>query len=150
MYHDERLPNIRITVLFSGKEESMCIDIDINSAGEINLNQLIAIIKNAYQLESHSLFFYLDNSYGAFEIINQDQLTKVHFTSLIFQSRLFFTQIASFSNASPAFLINCLLIPPKSMKKYAANEAVKDSLRRLSCRFSNGAIFIEKAVLIRR
>jgi len=45
MFHDERIPNIGIRVLHSGKEEYMEIDIEINQAGEINLNQLVAIIR---------------------------------------------------------------------------------------------------------
>jgi hypothetical protein len=45
MFHDERIPNIGIRVLHNGKEDYMELDIEINQAGEINLNQLVAIIR---------------------------------------------------------------------------------------------------------
>lgn len=70
MFHDERIPNIGIRVLHNDKQDCIPIDVEINQAGEINLNQLVAIIREAYKLDSHVHFFYLDHSHGAFEYIN--------------------------------------------------------------------------------
>lgn len=86
MFHEERLPNIGIRLRLGEKEEIMQTDLEINLAGEINLNELISLIRQTYHLDPHLLFFYLNHSRGTFEFIDQDQLISVHLTSLISES----------------------------------------------------------------
>lgn len=38
MFHDDRLPNIGIRVILGEKDEWLQMDLEINQAGEINLN----------------------------------------------------------------------------------------------------------------
>jgi hypothetical protein len=132
MFDDERLPNIGIRVVLPGREESTQLDLDINPAGEINLNQLVSIIRETFQLDSNLTFFYLDHSYAAFELINPELLTSVHFTTLISHSNSHSTQTSSPSSASPGSPTNSWPTPLATTKRPAPNAAGSGPSRRPS------------------
>lgn len=145
MFHEERLQNIGIRVRLHSKEELTYADIEINQAGEVNLNEVLALVKEAFHLDPHLLFFYLNHSRATYEYIDQEAPLNVHFTALISESTFLSRQTTSPSNSRTASPTKFWPTPTSTRRTPAPSAAASGSSRRPSCRSSSGATSTARA-----
>ena len=80
-------------LLIGEKEEMSEVDLDMNQAGEIYINDLISTIKNTYELDQSAAVYYYDHALGSYQPIQEDKPTHLPLNSLLPERSCCFSQM---------------------------------------------------------